>query len=221
VNDYEAVDEDVSEPEWSFPWPPAEGESIVNAFARTWREASLHARAFFTAMPHDDIRSALVYYLLIGIAVAGATLFWTTVLSSMPAGGMLDKLGGGGMSPIIEFLLSPLILLLSIFIASGVTHLLLMMFGGAHNGYKVTLRVFAFAYSPQILGVIPVVGQLAGFVWMIIIAIVGLSAAHNTGTGRAAAAVLLPVFVGVLMMVLVAAFFLAAGGLVGLTPHAR
>jgi len=214
VNEYEAADDVVSEAEPPFPWPPAEGEPIVSGFGRTWRGACLEPRSFFAAMPHDGIGSALLYYLAIGIAVAGGALFWSTVFASFPDEGVMGKLAGGTWNPIVEFMLSPLILILSIFLAAGFTHLMLLMFGGAGGGFAVTLRVFAFAYSPQILGIIPVVGQIAGFFWMVAIAIIGLSAAHRTTTGRAAAAVLTPLILMIGFLVMIAVFFLAAGGLV-------
>jgi hypothetical protein len=74
------------------------------------------------------------------------------------------------------------------------------------------VRVFAYAYSPQLLGVIPVAGVIAGFVWMVVVAIAGLSAAHRTSTGRAAAAVLIPLSIG-MMFVALAVLIVRMGGL--------
>jgi hypothetical protein len=199
-----------------FPWPPAEGESIPAAYGRTWYGASLQPQRFFAAMPAaGSVGHALLYYLPIGIVVAGTNLFWTmarggvapeeeAVLGEMPI--------GGAMSPLLEFLFSPLILLISIFMAAGVTHLLLRLVGGANRDFGFTTRVFAFAYSPQLLGIVPVVGAVVGFIWMVVVAVMGLREGHRTTLFRAAVAVLIPVAIG-LALVAVAAFVASTGNI--------
>jgi hypothetical protein len=197
-----------------FPWPPAEGESILSAFGRTWRGAALEPTRFFAAMPeHGSIRTALIYYLPIGIAVAGANLFWTLVrgVADVEQDAVLGEMPmGGALSPLFEFLFSPVILLVSLFVAAGVTHLLLRVLGGARRDYGFTTRVFAFAYSPQLLGVVPVAGAVVGFIWMVGVSIIGLREGHGTTTGRAAAAVLIPVSIALVLLALMA--FLASTG---------
>lgn len=179
-----------------FPWPPTGDEPVLDAWGRTWSGASLHPGQFFASMPRQgSIGPAVLYYLSIGIPVAGAQLFWTMVRSS--TGNAVDAtagaLGGiGDWSPLMGFLFSPVYLLVSLFLAAGVTHLLLKLFNGASGDYGMTTRVFAFAYSPQLLGIIPVAGTFAGFIWMVVVAIWGLREAHRTTTARAAAAILIP-----------------------------
>ncbi|HSJ25908.1 MAG TPA: Yip1 family protein [Longimicrobiales bacterium] len=204
----------VPEPTRRFPWPPAQGESVVAAFGETWTGASLRPRSFFRAMPADGtIRTALLYYIPLGIAVAGADLFWTLTLGGLEpeSEAVLGELPlGGGMNPLLEFLMAPVILLLSLFIAAGVTHALLKLFGGANRSFRFTTRVFAFAYSPQILAVVPVIGTVGGFIWMVGIAIIGLREGHRTSLGRVLAAVLIPVTLA-LIFVAIAAFIAATG----------
>ena len=196
-----------------FPWPPAEDESIVSAFSRTWQGASLRPRDFFARMPeHDSLGAAVIYYLAIGIAAAGAMLFFRMIMGPPDDGtaSLLTELGlVGGWNPLVDFLFSPIMLLLSLFVSAGVTHVLLLLFRGATRSYTFTTRVFAFAYSPQILGIVPYVGTVIGFIWMVGVAIIGLSAGHRTTTGRAAAAVLVPLFVA-FTFVAIAAFIAAA-----------
>ena len=206
----------------SFPWPPGDSDSVVDAWARTWHGASLTPRSFFSLMPRaGSLGAAVLYYLSIGIAVAGAQLFWAMAggADEMP---MTATVGAADAvapwSPLIEFLTAPVILLLSLFIAAGVTHLFLKMLGGAQRdggSYDTTARVFAYSYSPQILGIIPVIGAIAGFIWMVVLAIAGLRAAHRTTTGRAAAAVLVPLTIG-LVFVAVAELIVRLGGLLEL-----
>ena len=190
----------------SFPWPPAEGEGIVEAWGRTWNGASLHPRSFFSALPRAaPLGPAILYYLSIGIPVAGAQLFWTLIRGSEAAGPAGEMLGAlEPWAPLIDFLVSPLYLLVSLVLAAAVTHLLLKLFSGGDGGYGVTARVFAYAYSPQILGIVPVIGAMAGFIWMVVVAIVGLREAHRTTTVRAAFAVLIPLAIAAVFVALVA-----------------
>ena len=195
-----------------FPWPPGGDESILTAFADTWRGASLDPSRFFRSMPSSGrLGPELLYYLAIGIAVAGATMFWSLLglnLSTMAQLGGVQE-SGSALSPVIDFLLSPLILIFSLFLASGVTHLMLKLLGGARSGYSATARVFTYAYSPQVFGIIPWAGQAIGMVWMVVIAIIGLREVHGTSTGRAAAAVLIPFAVAV-FFIAISMFILAA-----------
>jgi hypothetical protein len=206
----------------TFPWPPGDSDTVVDAWARTWQGASLTPRSFFSLMPREgSLGAAVLYYLSIGIAVAGAQLFWSMAggADDMPMAttvGATDAIAP--WSPLIEFLTAPVILLLSLFIAAGATHLLLKVLGGTQRGdgsYGTTARVFAYAYSPNILGIIPVIGVVAGFVWMVVVAIVGVREAHRTTTGRASAAVLVPLTIG-LAFVALAELIVRLGGLLEL-----
>lgn len=161
-------------------------------------------------MPREDGYGAvLVYYLIIGVIASGVNLFWTSVfhysgLTSM----FMPDMAVDSMSGVVEFLLSPLLLVLTLYMVSGICHLCLLMTGGARHGFRTTSRVFAFAYSPALLGVIPVLGNFVGFFWMIVLAIIGLREAHETTTGKAAVGVLLPTFFFCTLLII--AFTIAA-----------
>lgn len=203
------ISEAAAEP---FTWPPAAGAGIVAAWGRTWHGAALQPSRFFRAMPRDTAHGpAVLYYLSIGIPVAGAELFWRMTGITGAMTGTAGALGApAAWSPLLDFLLSPLTLLLTLYVAAGVTHLMLLLFGGGGGGAGTTTRVFAYAYSPQLLGIVPVVGTIVGFVWMVIVGIVGLRAAHRTTLVRAAAAVLIPLAIGLIIATL--ALLLARSG---------
>ena len=200
----------------AFPWPPPEDVSIPGAFVRTWQGATFEPTRFFRAMPAGSTaRSALLYYLPLGILIAGADLFWETVVQPVTdQDTVLSSLTGAEqtVAPLTWFLMQPLLLLLSLFISAAVTHALLKLFGGASRSVGFTTAVFAFGYSPMLFGVIPYVGVLVGFVWVITITIIGLREGHGTSTGRAAAAVLIPVVFALFMLAIVM-LFATAGSL--------
>ncbi len=85
---------------------------------------------------------------------------------------------------------------IGLLIGAAVVHVCLMMVGGARQNFETTLRVLAFAQgSTAWLNVIPCVGPLAIFVWVVVLEIVGLSRAHETTGGKAALALFLPLIV--------------------------
>lgn len=186
------------------------------AFADTWQGAVLRPRQFFEAMPESlSLGSAVLYYLVIGVVAAAIQLFWTTLLPSDAS--LLQQVLGRSVEsrPLVDFLASPLYLLLSLYLAAGVTHLLVLLLVPGQRGFGTTLRVFCFAYSPALFGVVPYLGSIAAFIWMTAASIIGVSAAHRTSRGRAAAAVLLPLF-GALVLLAIGSLLLArAADLIG------
>lgn len=206
--------DDVSPPLARFPWPPEEGESVLAAFGETWKGATLNPGTFYAAVPRQGgTGPALVYYLVIGVMVAGATLFWDSLGFYV---GRFDGIGpaGPGLHPVVGFLLTPAILVLMLGIAAGITHVLLLLLNGASHGFGTTVRVFAYAYSPGIFGVIPVLGGLLGSIWMVVLLIIGLREAHEADGWKPAVAVLLPFVVMVGAMILLMMFFLATAAAV-------
>jgi len=212
----EAVQPDVTLDD-SFPWPPRPGSSPLDAFFATWTEVCFHPTSFYRRMPREDpYVPVIIYYLIVGVIAAGVRLFWQTVLGDVSARleGMIipAKLAGtASTSGIVDFLLSPILLLVTLYLVSGVCHVLLLMMRDAKHGFGTTSRVFAFSYSPALFGVVPVLGNLVAFVWMLVLAIIGLREAHASDGAKAAVAVLVPVFLLIVLVVLGAMLALAMG----------
>lgn len=198
-----------------FPWPPPEGAPALAAAGETWKGASLESRRFFASLPRDHgTGAAVLYYLIIGVLVAGASLFWDMLTGSFGAGQQVVVVDGPQIGPVIGFLFSPFLLLLGLGLSAGVTHLMLLLLRGAHHGFDTTVRVFCYAYSPMIFGVVPFLGTLLGLVWMLVVAVVGLSAAQETDGWKAALAILLPFLVLMGFVAIAVLAFLAAGAAV-------
>lgn len=193
---------------YAFPWPPTGDESAPEALVRTWRSAVLEPRRFFAAMPATaDLGPPLLFYLLLALATTGIGLLWEALgLTLGLEMAMLEALAPGTSSPeatrvtLGDVLLMPLMLLLSLFFASAVSHLVLRVVGGATGSYGLTVRVFCFAQSPRLLIVVPLLGGYLGFAWMLVVAVVGLQEAHRTDAWRAVAAVLVPLIFATLTL---------------------
>ena len=195
---------DAPHPETTFPWPPAPGASVIDAFASTWKQVCFEPATFFRRMPREDYFGAVIaYYLVIGVAVAGIHLFWSSILGNIGFISALFPEDESRFGPVVEFLFSPIILLITLYIVTGVCHLVLMLARGARHGFETSTRVFAFSYSPAILAAIPFLGNIVAFFWMTWLAITGLREAHQTDGAKAAIAVLVPLFLLLCTMALV------------------
>jgi hypothetical protein len=215
----EETPQEPTSPEPGFPWPPEEDEPILAAVGATWKGATIDPGRFFSRTPRDrGTGPALLYYLALGILLAGATLFWDSMGFMANAAGsesLAGEFGYGAVSPLVRFLLSPVILLVALYLSAGVVHLLLLMFGGAKHGFGTTVRVFCYAYSPALFGIVPLVGPLVGGVWSVVISIIGLREAHQAATWKPVVAVLVPLVVSmVFFMLVVIAAVMATGGMV-------
>lgn len=182
----------------AFPWPPRPGTSVFSAFAETWVESVFRPARFFAAMPHGGFGSALSYYLPISIMGSALMMFWRGVLVALGFADVIETFEGQPYNPggeLVEFLLSPLTATVYLLIAAGLTHVGLKVVGAAHAKFMATLRVNAFAAGPQLFLAVPLLGIPASVVWVFVLIVVGLREVHHTTTGRAIAALLLPIAV--------------------------
>lgn len=104
---------------------------------------------------------------------------------------------------------APLLILISLFVGAAIYHLFLMLYGGANSGFGATVRVLCYASTVQVLQVLPFCGGLIGAVWGFVLQVIGLSVAHRTTKGKAAAAVLTPALLCCICLAVVLVFFFA------------
>jgi hypothetical protein len=193
-----------------FPWPPRENESFLDTLAMTWKESVFHPTSFFRRMPRDiSLGSALAYYFTMGIIAAGLSLFWRMVLG----GSFIDRLypDAASENPFVDFLLSPILLILALYIGAGVMHLFLLLFRGSKHGFGTTLRVVCMSEGPQLFNIVPFLGPIIGGIWILVLYVIGLREAHETTTGKAVAAILVPVGLVVILGILLALVVILIG----------
>jgi hypothetical protein len=194
----------------AFPWPPGPRLSTLDALGETIRRSLFEPTRFFRAMPRPSpLGAAIVYYALMSVAGAGIMLFWGSVFALLvePDGLVAGLLGVGHSdagSRLLGFLLSPLQSLVGLGIGALIVHAALFIFGGARNGLGATFRALAYTAATQLWVILPGIGLFVAAAWWFVVAIIGLREAHGTTTGRAAAAVIVPI-VGLLALAIVLA----------------
>lgn len=153
----------------------------------------------------------LAYFLALGVlgAVAGGLygIFFQSVMKAVmpglggsqsslppPAGAILEWVQSvGGQVTLIA--ISPILLLIRLFVAGGIVHLALLVFRGAHRGFAATLRAYCYAGTVDLVLLVPICGGIAAFIWFLVLFILGLGILHGCGAGKAALAVLVPLLV--------------------------
>ena len=98
------------------------------------------------------------------------------------------------------------------FVLSGLTHLALRLFGGLRDsseGYAGTFAVACYTQAAFPAQLIPVLGDLASIVLVVILQVIGLQTVHGTSRGKALLATMMPAVL--LITALVAALLQAVG----------
>ena len=210
-------------PEPGLPWEePSAGLGSIVPTAMRFVTSPIEA---YTQMSLTvDLVRPIAYF--VGWALFGALVsqIWSFLLfDSMMgvvralAGSQFEKIAPfmhrpGALQLVFALVIAPLFALIVLFVWSALVHLMLTLLGGANRGFTATLRVMCYAETSHVAVVIPGLGGLIGFVWRLILEIIGLSQAHKTEGWKAALAVLLPLL---LCCVCIAAGIMAFGAAVG------
>jgi hypothetical protein len=143
----------------------------------------------------SGIREPLAFGLLCGSIGTLFTLFWQILFISGPV--LPFDLGLGEelvfvLLFMVVALFVPLFVTLTIFVSSGVLHVLLLLVRGGQNGFEATFRVIAYSQATQVLGVIPFIGGVAGALWLLVIQVIGVREMHETSYLKVFIAFLIP-----------------------------
>jgi hypothetical protein len=176
------------------PWES--GGGFVGAFFKTTQEVLFSPTKFFKkAAAGRGYWSPFIFAMISGVIGSGVALLWQWLFFTgfVPP----ELLSAATYSVILTFAVIsiPFTIALSIFIGSGVTHLCLMIVRGNLNGFEATFRAICYSYGASLFYIVPIIGGLIGFIYLLILAILGIREGHEISTGKASLAVLLPFIV--------------------------
>lgn len=168
----------------------------------TWRQSVLEAARFFPRLRYGaGLARPLLYYLLVYVVAAFFGLWWDTL---GVAAGWRAAVGPPGVdrgtAALLEFFAMPFLALLGLGLGTLVLHFFALLLAPERRGLGDTARVLCYAAGPAVLNIVPVVGPVVGFLWTLVLQVIGIRAAHRTTTGRAAAIVLLPLALALLLV---------------------
>jgi hypothetical protein len=161
---------------------------MVQRFIDTLREVLTQPAQFFRSMARTGGLGPPLIFALIGVAIGSVGSYLTQMM--MPFG----VPGASGSGGFVAFaIMVPAIALCSLFIGSGLLHLLLLLIAGTKQPFETSFRTFAYTMgSIWPLSIIPFIGGIIGAVWGLIVLILGTAESHEVTQAQAAIAVLLP-----------------------------
>lgn len=143
-----------------------------------------------------------IMYALLGLGIGFlAQLVWQVPMSFLPLLGGNNNAGQEVIFQLIGNVIGGAIgvvigATIGLMISAGITHVCLMIFKGANMPYETTFRVMGYANgSTAWLNIVPFVGPLVAAIYTLVLSVIGLREAHETTTGKAIGAVLLPIAV--------------------------
>lgn len=198
--------------------------------ALTWWECLVSPDRFFRRVYwRGSFSRPLLYFLIVAVVAGMLGLFWF-------AWGPWESAGRFSVTlevELLSFFLTPFALLLGLGVVASLQHLFVFLLAPERRGIGSTATVLCYASGVGLVTAIvpPALGwfgpapggpgpiylgayvtlALATQVWYVVVNVTGLRRAHSTTTGRAAAIVLLPIAIG---LVLAGVFLMIALALV-------
>ncbi len=197
------------------PWERLDVYGFFPGLVQTIKRVMLQPASFFGTMPvGGGLLRPLAFYVLVGMVsfiaqyvfqILGMQFMFGVTDTDIPgeAYGLMGAMSAGML------LIYPLVMAAGLFVGAGIQHVLLLLFKAGSRGFEATFRVAAYASAPFILGVIPLLGNVVGGIWGLVLIVIGLKYVHDTTYGRVLAAIFAPllalVFLGILAAVMLGA----------------
>jgi hypothetical protein len=198
------------------PWEDRATNGFFNGLFKTVNDVLFSPSAFFKKMPvTGGLTDPLLFAMIVGTIGLLCFSVWDLLLHDSMQSFMTPEMrsaagrdiSSGVASPLGKALM-PFLLIIWLFIVSGMLHLFLMIVGGARAGFEATFRVVSHSVSPFLFMVIPYCGVLIMPLWVLTLFVIGLRDSHETTGGKATAAVLFPFLFCCGMMVLTVVLFM-------------
>lgn len=198
----------------------AEDPGYFKALWQTLKGAMFSPTEFFSGKRQEQgIGESLAFGVLMGALGSMFGIFWTSLLGSpvltfilkiLPESANLNSLSVNHFA-VKDLIISPLLVLISMFITTAIYHCCLFILGGATRGFAGTFKACAYSNATSIFNLVPFIGQFIGFIWGMVIMAIGVREIHETSTLRAVLAMLLPLFLliilGIILGFVVAFYF--------------
>jgi hypothetical protein len=181
----------------------------------TWGKAYFHPMETFEANKKDANFGAIA----VNLILIGVIMWATFVLTSLISGGLSLSTG---IAIVISLVMYPVLIVIGMFIGSGITFVLAKIFGGKGGFMEQTLALtliyggcIALAFPFQVLSAIPLIGLIFGLVvfaitlYNIYNQYLVLKGVHSLTNWKAIAVIAIPIIIAIIIAVIFAAIFAA------------
>jgi hypothetical protein len=201
------------------PWEERNRLGVLEALIQTLRLLVTDPSNAFSRLRRDgDITSPILFGIIFGWLSVFFAQIWQLMLGSAfsSVSGRLEGfeyLGqqpGGVAAVLVTLVITPIFVVIAMFLGAGLYHLCLMVVGATESsptGFEGTLKVYAYSQIAGLATVLPLLGSFVYVIWAIVLAVIGYSTVHRTTTGKALIAVLIPLLLCCACVIVVAIFF--------------
>lgn len=183
----------------SSPWESRWNMQPIGAYFETLMRVALHPVTFFKKHLVSQAFWAVLFFSFIGqlVGMLSLFIFQTLFHLAVPAifAGSVDALSGFVITPMVMgvgALAGLLSAFAGVFLQVVFYHLFLLIVGGARNGFKSTFDVVCFSNGLQVVSIVPFVGQLAAWIWQLVVVVIGFKEVHQISYAKSILAVILP-----------------------------
>jgi hypothetical protein len=205
-------------------WEDREHVGFFEALWKTWVESVFNPDKFFSNLPFKGGLGSPILYALILLWITQIVdsvyrllfaNYWLALFRdyfSQYSQYYNFEFGAGVslLSFFLRIIIAPAFIIIAIFIISGIYHVICMIFGWAKRDFEATLRAIAYSTGPAIISIIPFCGAPIGWIWSLVLAIIGLKHMQKTSGGKATFVILLPILLCCCLVIIFALIFGAA-----------
>ncbi len=188
------------------PWENRSELGLIQAVYQTFKAVLFDPENFFGRLTFSGgVAEPLSFGILVASLGTILAFFWQFLIWSGWIYSFSTPLFGQftiGLIFLAVIVFVPIYWIIWLFVSSGIIHLCLTIVKGTNNGYEATFRVVSYSQATQIWGLVPFIGGWIGFVWQIVVQIIGLRQIHETSYSRVIIALLIPVVIIFFILVL-------------------
>jgi hypothetical protein len=180
-------------------WEERERIGLFQGISQTVSAVLMRPAETFATMRHaGGLAQPLLYFVLLSSCTFAIAVLYEIAASQINPALLGTSLSGAakGAYPVAAIgtiLISPALYVVSAFLSSGVTHLSLMLLGGANRPFETTFRVICYAQaSASVFNLLPLCGGLIALFWGAYVIIIGLREGQGISGGKATLALTLP-----------------------------
>jgi hypothetical protein len=194
------------------PAPSAVNESRPGNLWEVWTEVILQPSRFFASpLIREGGGSPIVFAVVVSIIAALLAAPGNHILGSL----VEERTRSLAMEILTGVLSAPLLTLLFLVFSAAMLHIVARIFGG-QGSYGVAFRIMAYASAVSVFQVLPGIGHTFMLIFYYLYSIAGLQGGYRLTPVKAAAAVMLPIFVLISIIALALVILLFVMGVAGL-----